>query len=144
MLTPVLRRLRHRRSTLQRTETGVVAIEFMVVISMLIVVFLVMLQYAVRAHAQRIADAAAQQGLAAAAQYDGTAAKGQRTAEDYLTRLGPGLTHTSVQASRNATTATITLHGRVEPFIPFLPVVVRVQVQAPVERFVPPSAGGTP
>lgn len=128
-------------------ERGLVALEFMLVISMLIVVFLLMLQYAVRAHADRIAAAAAEQGLAAATAYDGTAADGQRVATGYLTRLGPGLHDTRVAADRNPTTATVTVSGKVDQLIPFLSVGVRVRVEGPVERFVTPSrfsTGGSP
>ena len=126
-----------------RDERGVVAIEFMLVISMLVVIFLLMLQYAVRAHAERIAAAAAEEGLAAASSYDGSAAEGERAAGDYLSRLTPGLTAASVEASRDPTTATVTVRGQVEQLIPFLPVAVRVHVEGPVERFVP-ATGGTP
>jgi len=132
------------RTLRRRDQRGVVAVEFMLVISMLIVVFLLMLQYAVRAHAERIAAAAAEEGLAAAASYDGTAAEGERVAGGYLTRLGPGLTSATVEARRDATTATVSVTGQVQQLIPFLPVGVRVRVEGPVERFVPPSTAGAP
>jgi Flp pilus assembly protein TadG len=119
-----------------RDERGVMALEFLLVISMLIVVFLLMLQYAVRAHAQRIATAAAQEGLATASSYDGTASDGERTATQYLTSIGPGLASSHVSATRSATTATVTVTGEVDQLIPFLGVTVRVHVEGPVERFV--------
>lgn len=122
-----------------RGERGVVAVEFLLVISMLIVVFLLMLQYAVRVHAERIASAAAQQGLGAATEYSGSAARGRHVATDYLTRLGPGLHDASVEASRTGATATVVVAGEVEQLIPFLDVHVRVAVHGPVERFVPSS-----
>jgi len=111
----------------------------MLVISMLIVVFLLMLQYAVRAHAERIASAAAEEGLAAATSYDGTPGDGERVANSYLTKLGPGLHDTTVEASRDGTSATVTVAGEVDQLIPFLSVRVHVHVEGPVERFVPPS-----
>ncbi len=122
-----------------RDQRGAVAIEFLLVISMLIAVFLVMLQYAVRAHAERIAFAAASEGLAAAANYNGSAATGRTTAQGYLTRLGPGLNSTRVVATRTGTTASITVSGRVDQLIPFLSVHVHVYLTGPVERFVPES-----
>lgn len=127
-----------------RDERGVVAIEFMLVISMLIVVFLLMLQYAVRAHAERVAAAAAEEGLAAASSYDGAAADGERVATEYLTKLGPGLNNTTVGASRNGTSATVTVSGKVDQLIPFLSVRVHVSVEGPVERFVPETNAGAP
>jgi Flp pilus assembly protein TadG len=113
------------------------AIEFLLTITMLIVVFLVMLQYAVKAHAQRIATAAAEEALAATSSYDGTTADGESAAKDYLTNLGPGLANSSVMVTRTGTTATVTVSGDVDQFIPFLPVRVSVHVEGPIERFVP-------
>ncbi len=120
----------------QRTERGAIAIEFMLVLSMLVVVFLVMLQYAVRAHAHRIATAAAEEGLAAASAYDGSAEDARRTAQKYVDDLGPGLHGAVVTASRSATTARVAVSGEVEQLVPFVTVRVSAEVQGPVERFV--------
>ena len=113
------------------------AIEFLLVISMLIVVFLLMLQYAVKAHAERIATAAAQEGLAAASAHHGTAGAGQRAAQDALAAIGPGLNASHVVATRTAVTATVTITGQVDQLVPFLEPVVHVRLEGPVERFVP-------
>ena len=120
----------------RRSERGAIGVEFMLIISMLIVVFLVMLQYAVRAHAHRIVTAAAEEGLAAAAAYDGSAEKGRRTARRYVKDLGPGVENAVVTASRSAETARVTVKGEVEEFVPFLTVEVSAEVEGPVERFV--------
>ena len=119
-----------------RGEHGAIAVEFLFVMSMLLVVFLLMLQYAVRAHAEHVASAAAREGLAAATAYDGSAAEGQQTAQRYLTRLGPGLHDASVSARRDPEVAVVTVSGAAQQFIPFLTVDVRVRVEGPVERFV--------
>jgi Flp pilus assembly protein TadG len=124
-----------------RDERGLVAVEFMLVISMFIVVFLLMLQYAVQAQAQRVATAAAEEGLAAASAYDGSASDGTRVARGYLEALGPELHEASVHTDRSATTAALTVTGQVDQLVPFLPVRVRVEVEGPVERFIPESAG---
>lgn len=123
----------------RRGERGAIAVEFMLVLSMLVVVFLVMLQYAVRAHAHRIATAAAEEGLAAASAYDGSAEDGRRTATKYVEDLGPGLQGTVVTATRSATTARVAVDGEVEQLVPFLTVRVSAEVQGPVERFVEES-----
>lgn len=120
----------------RRSERGAIGIEFMLIISMLVVVFLVMLQYAVRAHAHRIVTAAAEEGLAAAAAYDGSAEEGRRTAQRYVQDLGPGVENAVVTASRSADTARVTVTGEVEEFVPFLTVEVSAEVSGPVERFV--------
>lgn len=138
-MRPVSSGWRPTRRDEPRGERGAIAIEFMLVISMLIVVFMLMLQYAVRAHAERIAAAAAEEGLAAATSYDGTPGDGERVAAGYLTKLGPGLHDTTVDATRDATSATVTVGGAVDQLIPFLSVRVHVRVEGPVERFVPES-----
>jgi Flp pilus assembly protein TadG len=120
----------------RRGERGAIAIEFMLVLSMLVVVFLVMLQYAVRAHAQRIATAAAEEGLAAASAYDGSAEEGRRTATKYVHELGAGLHGAAVSATRSSSTARVTVSGQVEQLVPFLTVRVSAEVEGPIERFV--------
>ena len=134
--------MRRRRQI--RDERGVVAIEFMLVVSMLVVVFLLMLQYAVRAHAHRIATGAAEEGLAATTAYDGTAADGRRVTAGYLTKLSPGLHDPSIATSRTSTSASVMVTGEVTQLIPFLTVEVSVRVEGPVERFVDQSNPGTP
>jgi len=140
-----------QRSSKQRDEQGVMAIEFLLVISMLVVVFLLMLQYAVKAHADRIAAAAADDGLAVASSYRGTASAGQSAAAESLASFRTGVRGAHVNVTRSATNATVTITGHVEQLIPFLDVAVRIHVEGPVERFVnrpgqntPPPAPGQP
>jgi len=120
----------------RRGQRGAIAIEFMLILSMLVGVFLVMLQYAVRAHAHRIVTAAAEEGLAAAAAYDGSADEGRRTAQRYVDDLGPGVENAVVTASRSVETASVEVRGEVEQLVPFLNVRVSAEVEGPVERFV--------
>jgi Flp pilus assembly protein TadG len=123
-----------RRAT--RDERGTMAIEFMLVMSMLMVVFLVMLQYALQTHAEQTAHAAADQALAAATAYNGSTTDGQAAGTSYLADSGNTLQHPSISVTRNANVATVTVTGDVTPFIPFLPVSVTVHVEGPVEKFV--------
>ena len=120
----------------KRDEQGVMAIEFLLVISMLVVVFLLMLQYAVEAHAERIASAAADDGLAVAASYRGTASAGQSAAAESLASYRTGVHGAHVTVTRSPTVATVVITGHVEQLVPFLDVAVRVHVEGPVERFV--------
>lgn len=119
-----------------RNERGALSIEFLLVIGALMLVFLVMLQYAVKAHAHRVAEAAAEEALAAAAAYDGSATAGQSAANHYLDDIGSDLANPQVQVNRNQTTAAVTVTGDVQPFIPFLSVHVYVHMEGPVEKFV--------
>src|SRR3954451_9616391 len=102
------------RATQWRNERGAMAIEFLLAITMLILVFLLMLQYAVKVHTQRVDTAAAEQALSAAAAYDGSATDGDAAANDYLSDLGPGLGNADVAVPRTATTATVTVSGDVD------------------------------
>jgi Flp pilus assembly protein TadG len=123
------------RARRTRDERGALSIEFLLVISALMLVFLVMLQYAVKAHAHRVAEAAAEEALAAASAYDGSAASGEQAGNHTLNDLG-SLSNTTVVVTRSGTTASATVTGDVEQLIPFLPVHVTVRIEGPVEQFV--------
>jgi len=112
------------------------AIEFMLVMSMLIVVFLLMVQYALKVHAERVAQAAADQALAAATAYDGSPTAGQAAGRAYLDGSGHTLLNPRISVTRTTTIASATVTGDVTAFIPLLPVSVSVHVQGPVEKFV--------
>ena len=123
------------RARWTRDERGALSIEFLLVISALMLVFLLMLQYAVKAHAHRVAQAAAEEALAAAAAYDGSVASGERVGHHYLEDLGD-LSNTHVTVTRAGTTAAVTVSGDVEQLIPLLPVRVSVHLEGPIEQFV--------
>jgi uncharacterized protein (UPF0333 family) len=118
-----------------RNERGSLSIEFLLVISALMLVFLLMLQYAVKAHAHRVAEAAAEEALAAASAYDGTASSGEHAGNEALTDLG-SLSNTTVAVTRNGATASVTITGDVQQVIPFVPVHVTVHLEGPIEQFV--------
>jgi len=127
----------HARRRL-RDQRGALSIEFLLVISALMIVFLLMLQYAVQAHARQVAQAAAEDALAAATAYDGTAATGENAGKHTADDLG-GLSNTTVSVTRNGATASVTITGDVDQLIPFLPVTVTVHLEGPVEHFVEAS-----
>jgi len=121
-----------------RNDRGSIAIELMMIMPALIVVFLVLLQYAAKAHAERIAVGAAEEGLAAASAYDGTAEQGKAVANDYIERLGDGIENPAVSATRNGQTAEVTVTGEAIQLVPFLAVPIKVHVTGSVERLVDP------
>ena len=123
------------RARRTRDERGALSIEFLLVISALMLVFLLMLQYAVKAHAHRVAQAAAEEALAAASAYDGTVASGQEAGNHYLTELG-NLSNTRVTVTRAGNTAVVTISGDAAQVFPLLPVHVTVHLQGPIEQFV--------
>lgn len=105
------------------------------VISALMLVFLLMLQYAVDAHSRRIAQAAAEDALEAAQAYDGSATAGRDAGDHTLGELG-SLSGTTVTVTRTAATADVTVTGSAQEVIPFLPTRISVHLQGPVEHFV--------
>ena len=123
------------RARRTRDQRGALAIEFLLVISALMLVFLFMLQYAAKAHAHRVAEAAAEEALAAASAYDGSVSSGRSAGNHYLADLG-NLSHTHVTVIRTRTTAAVTVTGDVEQVFPFVPVHVSVHLQGPIEKFV--------
>ena len=123
------------RARRTRDERGALSIEFLLVISALMLVFLLMLQYAMQAHAHRIAQAAAEEALAAASAYDGSAASGEATGEHYLGDLG-SLSATNVTVTRTGSTATVTVTGDGQQVLPFVAVHVSVHLEGPIEHFV--------
>jgi hypothetical protein len=107
------------------------------VINMLMVVFLVMLQYAINAHARNVAQAAADEALQAAQAYDSTATAGRQAGNQMLDDLG-ALTNTTITVTRSAATVEVTVTGAAQQVIPLLPTQVTVQLRGPVEHFVGP------
>lgn len=132
---------RHRAAGSLRDERGVVGVEFLLIMGMVVVAFMVMLQFAVKIHAERVAQAAAEEGAAAARRFDGTAADGETRARQYIDRLAKReLTATSVAATRTVDTASVTVTGRAMTLIPFVSLRVSETSRGPVERFVPEQA----
>ena len=119
-----------------RDQRGALSIEFLAVIGVLILVFLIMLQYAVAAHAHRIAQAAAEQALATASAYDGTTTAAEQTGKEYLANLGTDITNPTITATRTPQTASVTITGDVRQLVPFLPVHLSIHLRGPVEHFV--------
>jgi Cu/Zn superoxide dismutase len=124
-----------RRAQRIRDERGALSIEFLLVIGALMLVFLLMLQYAMQAHAHRVAQAAAEEALAAASAYDGSAASGEAAGNHYVGDLG-SLSGTRVTVTRTGDTAAVTVTGDGQQVLPFVPVRVSVHLEGPIEHFV--------
>ena len=102
--------------------------------------FTVMLivQFALYLHAQSIAEAAAQDGAAAARRADGSAGSGHAAVTRSLGAMGPRmLTGRSVSVARSATVARVSVDGQVLALVPGIRLTVHETAEGPVERFVP-------
>jgi len=95
---------------------------------------MLVVQFALWAHATHIAQAAANTGVQSARAYHSTAEAGRADATAVLDRLaGTVLTGTHVSAVRGATTATVSVTGQVVAVVPGLHLPVHVSVTAPRE-----------
>jgi Flp pilus assembly protein TadG len=105
----------------------------------LMLLILMIVQFAVWEHASAIAQDAAAEALAAARVQGGTAAAGQQLAAHVLSQVGGGaLTGAKVTVTRTATTVTVQISaaaGEVLP-LPGLSFTVTAIAAGPVERFV--------
>jgi hypothetical protein len=110
-------------------------VEFLVVVVAIFFLFTTLVQYGIRLHANRIAEAAAREGVVATARFDGTTEAGRTTAHRYAT--GPAIRGSSVAASRSATEARVSVTVQIVTLMPFLSGPVTSTATAPVERYIP-------
>lgn len=116
-----------------------------IAVPLLMLIILLIVQFAVWEHAAGVAQATAEEALAAARVQGGSAAAGQQRAAQVLGQIGSAvLTGPVVSVGRTAATATVRVHAAAERVVPLpgLSFPVTVTVTGPVERFVPDSAGG--
>lgn len=124
----------------QRNEIGALSIEFVLVMSVIVGLFMLMLAYGVRSYSKQVVTQAAQEGLAAAERYGATAADGQAAAEHEIHALGGDLSNVTIEVTYADQTATVLVSGDAPTLIPLVRMHVATQVSAPVEQFAPPGA----
>lgn len=126
----------HRRRRRCRDEHGASAVDYVIMASLLVMIFASLVQFGIRYHANRVAEAAAREGAVDAASWDGTAAAGRSTAQGYLDSTGrPAVTGSKATANRSATEARVTVTVQVISLVPWLDGPIRSTATAPVERF---------
>lgn len=122
-------------------DRGSVSAELVIAVPLLLLMLLLIVQFAVWSHASHIAQAAASQGLSALRSQDGTEQVGSARAQQLLDQLARGpLTGTSVTSSRGPETASVRISGTATSVVPFLSLPVAAEATGPVERFVPDLA----
>jgi Flp pilus assembly protein TadG len=103
-----------------------------------VLLFLVMLviQFGLWYHAQHVAQAAAQEGVRSARVEGSTADAGRTRAVDFLAGAGPTIVEDPVvTATRDAETATVTVHGHAVTVVPGFSLSIDASATSPVERF---------
>lgn len=125
-----------------RGDRGAVSTQLVLVVPALLLLALLVVQFALVWHARHIAQYAAQRGLAAARVEDGTAADGQAQARQSLTELGSRvLTAPSVSVDRTATETAVRVDGKVIPVVPGLVLHASGTASGPTERITAPTGG---
>jgi Flp pilus assembly protein TadG len=134
---------RRCRRRLGDPERGSVTAELLIATPVLFLLVLSVVQFALFEHATHIAEAAAEQGLAASRVANGTAADGNAAATNLLDQIGNAvLASTGVNTTRGDTTTSVTVTGHAEAVLPWLTLPVRVEMNSPTERFVAEAANG--
>jgi hypothetical protein len=138
-------RRRYRRASRRRTiaDCGAGAAEAVLAVPFLMLLILLIVQFAVAQNAYAVAQNAAEEALAAARVQGGTAAAGQQRADQVLAQIGGTLTGAKVTVSRTADTVTVEISGTADQVLPVpgLSFTVTATASGPVERFIP-FAGG--
>jgi hypothetical protein len=112
---------------------------------LLLLLILSVIQFALWEHATHVAQAVAQQGLAAGRVQGGSDAAATAEARSVLAQLGSGvLVDPRVSATRTAATTTVVVTGTAEGILPFLSLPVRSVATGPTERFTTATGGQGP
>jgi len=121
-----------------------VTLELVVVFPVLMLLVWVGMQLVLVLFANRVALAAAQEGMRAARAHSGTVAAAEQRTHRSLDQLGSTLLlHPQVQASRTAEIARVQVSGRAQQLVPLFARLRVIQVvQSPRERF-RSDAGGS-
>ena len=115
-------------------ERGAASVELVVATPLLGLLLMLVVQFALWAHATHIAQAAANAGVQTARAYTSSADAGRTEATTTLDHLaGTVLSDPGVDVERTATTATVTVTGQAIAVVPGLHLPVRVTVTAPRE-----------
>jgi Flp pilus assembly protein TadG len=119
----------------KKTDRGSGPVEFAVLAFPLLLLTFMVVQAAFVFYARSTALAAATQGANAARAYNAPLASGSAKANDFLTRIGPGLKNPSVTLRSTGTQVTVTVSGEAQTILPFVRFPVTQSATGPIERF---------
>lgn len=123
-----------------RGDRGAGSAEIVVAVPLLMLLILLVIQFAIWENAESIAHATAEEALAAARVQGGTAASGQQRASQVIGQIGSGvLNGPRVSVAVTPADVTVEVAGTAERVLPVpgLSFPVTATVTGPVERFVP-------
>ncbi|MFB6534829.1 MULTISPECIES: TadE/TadG family type IV pilus assembly protein [Streptomyces] len=123
-----------------RDDRGAATTQLVLVVPVLLLVAMLVVQFALVWHARHIAQYAAGRALAAARTKDGTAAEGRAQARRSLAALGSRvLTVPSVTVDRTTVQTTVRVRGKVIAVVPGLSLHASGTASGPTERLTSPT-----
>ena len=130
---PVVRRRTAR-------DGGYSVVEAAITLPVMLVLIMLVIQYALLWHGRHVAEAAARDGLRAARAWEATPAAARREASDYLRQVAPNLLRNrAVVVTATATDVRVEVRADVLPLLSFGSFPVHEAASGPRERF---TAGG--
>lgn len=121
---------------LPAADRGAATTEVVLLTPVLLFLILLVVQFGLWYHAQHVATAAAEQGVASARAYSGSAEDGRERAEEFLAAAATTLVEdVVVTADRSSDLATVEVSGTAVGLIPGLTLTVHAESSSPVERF---------
>lgn len=127
-----------RRKARWRDQKGSASAELVIAAPLLLLLVLGIVQFALWEHATHVAQAVAQQGVAAGRVEGGSQQAASAEARTVLDQVGSGvLVAPRVTAVRNPLTTTVVVSGQAEGILPFLSLPVHAQASGPTEQWTP-------
>lgn len=121
---------------LRNDQRGAGTVELVIATPLLLLLILLIAQFALYMHATHIAQAAASEALSAARVSGGSTFAGNTEGQRILAQLGSGpLQGSSVNVQRGSTRASVTITGTATSVIPFMTFTVHAEAVGPVEKF---------
>lgn len=124
----------------KRTEEGAATAELVLITPVLLLMLMLIIQFALWYHGSHVATAAAQEGARAARVEGGSGPAGASRAQRFLASLGREVVgEPQVTAARDGSrgVARVEIRGKAVPVVPGLRLPIRAVSEAPLERFVP-------
>ena len=132
-----LRWLRSRWQRLRAAgDRGDVTAEAVIIIPVIVVLTLLVVQFALVWHGRHVAQAAAQTAARSAAAYQAGPGAGLAAGQAYLTEVAPNLLSSSnLTVTRSLDSASASVHAEVLTVIPLLTIAIQEDAAAPLETF---------
>lgn len=121
----------------RRGERGSSTIEFVIGVTVMVLLLMMVVQGAMYFHQRSVASTAARQGVDRGRVLDATGADAAAAANEFLDQSGGALEDRKVRANRGPNEVTVRVTGGVMSVMPGVHLDVDVTVAAPVEEFTP-------